>query len=260
MAIQNASDLLVYLNFPNAVKQVTRIKILTSNPLSTFSANSSTIKIENATNASGVEQSDITTNPSSANTAAIILSLINTKLVGGQGYVETKGNTVEGDYTFRDFENGQGGFVSNLNIINGSGVFATDAVVIEILTTGANTGNTPIAFSTNASLSINTDLRDCTNKDSLSFAKYEQGLLNFEVSTDALQDFTNVLDYKELFNFITVGDEVNLKFSQRLTGATETQFKGSARVTSLSMDAGVEENATYSATFTGTGNLTVATE
>ena len=61
MAIINASDLLVYLNFPSAIPQVTRIKCRTSDPLS---GSSGTLTILKTTNASGTEVASITTGSS----------------------------------------------------------------------------------------------------------------------------------------------------------------------------------------------------
>ena len=76
MAIQNASDLLVYIKTGLAIKQVTRIKVLTTTPLSTTGS----LKINNVTNASGEVYDDVSTGSTSTNTGSSVLSIITNKL------------------------------------------------------------------------------------------------------------------------------------------------------------------------------------
>ena len=57
---------------------------------------------------------------------------------------------------------------------------------------------------------------------------------------------------KELYTqMVASNPEVTVKFSDGTT-----YYVGNAFITSLSVDAGVEENATYSVSLTGTGVLT----
>ena len=62
MAIQNASDLLVYAKTTTAAKQITRIRVLSTDPVEVpDGATSGNVKINNCTNASGVVLDNITT-------------------------------------------------------------------------------------------------------------------------------------------------------------------------------------------------------
>ena len=79
------------------------------------------------------------------------------------------------------------------------------------------------------------------------------------MSTDALQDYSADLEFQDLLAKLKNGTSVTVKFSERITSGTDQQYTGSAKVTSISMDAGVEDNLTYSATFTGTGAVTATT-
>ena len=97
------------------------------------------------------------------------------------------------------------------------------------------------------------DLRDTTTKDSGGFQDNEGGLRSFELSTDALQDVNADLDFKEFFDDINSRSEVTVRFSERGSGQ---KWEGVGIVTSASMDAGVEENTTYSVSITGTGVAT----
>ena len=253
MAIINASDLLVYLNFPSAIPQVTRIKCRTSDPLS---GSSGTLTILKTTNASGTEVASITTG-SSADTGAGVISVIRTKL-DASGY-SVGALTQDGDFHFVDVTNDFSGYVSTLSIANGTASLNEGVVSVEILTAGSDAGSTPIAFSTSASLNVTQDLRDITNKESASFAQHLPGLKSFEMSTDALQDYSADLEFQDLLARLKTGTSVTVKFSERITSGTDQQYTGSAKVTSISMDAGVEDNLTYSATFTGTGAITATT-
>jgi len=135
---------------------------------------------------------------------------------------------------------------------------ATD-VVISI----HDTAGTPHAsvvdkllFATSASLSISRDLRDSTNKSSSGWSESLAGLMSWELSGDGFVEFTNAdantKNVKDLFTqMIADSPEVTVKFSDGTT-----YYVGNAFMTSLSVDAGVEENATYSISLTGSGELT----
>ena len=81
------------------------------------------------------------------------------------------------------------------------------------------------------------------------------------MSTDALQDYSADLDFKDFFDNIGNRESIVLRFAERDTGgSSDKYYEGSAFVTSLSMDAGVEDNLTYSVTFTGTATITSGTD
>jgi len=142
-------------------------------------------------------------------------------------------------------------------------------VAIRVGGTGAN--NT-IGFATSASLSVSMDLRDSTNKQSLRWQENLGGLKSFELSGDAFVDLsgdtaTQVNDPFEsnttetatvkllpsLYATWEAGTEVDVVF-----GNSGKSYTGKGIITSISIDAGVEENATYSISITGTGALTQA--
>ena len=126
---------------------------------------------------------------------------------------------------------------------------ATDVV----LSVTVDDGLKPIAHSTSASISMNMDLRDSTTKSSEGYSASLGGLMSWELSGDAFVDITDSGDTSEILELFTVWktrNAVSVKF-----GATGIEYTGSALITSISIDAGVEENATYSISLTGTGEL-----
>ena len=122
--------------------------------------------------------------------------------------------------------------------------------VVLSVTTAA--GLDAIAHSTSCSLSVNMDLRDSTTKSSDGWQENLGGLKSWEMSGDAFVDIAapTGADVEELFTTLVAGTAVNVSF-----GLTGMLYTGTALITSISIDAGVEENATYSISLTGTGEL-----
>ena len=258
MAIKNASDLLVYRKFPGGQKQVTRIKVKTSSPLD----NTGNIVLSNRTLANGQAAAGQGTLTVSANTGVAVLNALNTSLSGSTFLYSVSSAVVDGDFTYRDFTNNVIGSCLTLAIANGTADFDSGALIITVETEGEGSGDkTPIAHSTSASFSISQDYRDITTKDSGGFQENASGLRSFEISTDALQDYSADLDFKDFFDNIGNRESIVLRFAERDTGgSSDKYYEGSAFVTSLSMDAGVEDNLTYSVTFTGTATITSGTD
>ena len=251
MAIKNASDLLVYKTVPSATAQVTRIRIIQSSPLNV----NGTVKIINSANSSGTNVAEIETSVT-GNTGESALYWIQDKLTPA-GY--TVGATItDGDYRYMDFTNTYAGDLTNtLSIAAGTSTIDEGAITVTVITSGLDAGQEPIAYSTSASISFSADLRDVTTKDSLGWSQSLGGLKSFELSTDALVDFDADLDFQEFWNDYKDLTEVTVRFAERATGgSSERYWQGNAYVTSLSLDAGVEENATYSVSFTGTAVAT----
>ncbi len=259
MAIKNASDLLVYRKYPAGQKQVTRIKVRTSSPLDGDTTPGNLI-IKDTVSSTGSGVPSVTTaTVASPNSGATVLAAIATKLATAN-YTSTA-DIIQGDFTYRDFTNPVVGESATLSVENGTCDLDAGALVVELQTEGEATNDkTPVAFSTSASLSINRDMRDITTKDSDGFQQSAAGLMSFEISTDALQDFGSDLDFKDFFDNILNREAVTIQFSERTTSGADRYYQGSAYVTSLSMDAGVEDNVTYSVTFAGTGLITSATD
>ena len=76
------------------------------------------------------------------------------------------------------------------------------------------------------------------------------------MSGDGFVDFTTTADNqnaKQLLDRMLLDDPI-VEVSFGLTDTT-TEYTGTAFITSMSIDAGVEENATYSLSLTGTGSI-----
>ncbi len=256
MAIKNASDLLVYRRYPTAVKQKTRIFIKSSSPTNA----TGTINILNSATENGVNVASIET--ASATTGDQFLEKIRAKLILDSKYNAPTSSTTDGDYVFRDFENEFAGELSNdITLGNGTATIDSDAVIISVIREGETATKDPIAHSTSASFSVSQDYRDITTKDSGGFQQNAAGLRSFEITTEALQDYNSDLDFRDFFNSVGSRESVTVRFAERDTGgSSDKYYEGTAFITSLSMNAGVEDNATYSVTFTGTATITSGTD
>ncbi len=122
-------------------------------------------------------------------------------------------------------------------------------VVLSITTAD---GLEAVAHSTSASLSVNMDLRDSTTKSSGGWQENLGGLKSWEMSGDAFVDITSPTgaDIESLFTAFEARLAIQCTF-----GLSGMLYDGTALITSISIDAGVEENATYSISLTGTGDL-----
>ena len=125
---------------------------------------------------------------------------------------------------------------------------ATD-VVLKITTAD---GLEAVAHSTSASLSVNMDLRDSTTKSSAGWQENLGGLKSWEMSGDAFVDIASPTgaDIESLFTAFEARTAIQCTF-----GLSGMLYDGTALITSISIDAGVEENATYSISLTGSGAL-----
>ncbi len=122
-------------------------------------------------------------------------------------------------------------------------------VVLSVTTGGSLQA---LAHCTSASISMNMDLRDKTSKSSGGYQESLGGLRSWELSGDAFVEIGSITgaDIEELWTTWEAREKVAVKF-----GASGMEYTGDALITSISIDAGVEENATYSISLTGTGAL-----
>lgn len=259
MAIQNASDLLVY-KIVSSTTQITKISVLNSNPMSTLGS----FNLTNLTNNSGTKFPSTASGIPGGNDGTNVLARIRAVLLA-KNYTVSSNSSVVGGYISLTATNGQAGDVLTLGLENGSSsVFAANATIVLVTTEGEDAAVSPIGHSTSASISFSTDLRDSTTKDSGGFAANLGGLRSFELSTDAFVDLTTEDDnYDSSNQFVDLNNrtQVEVQFAQRATSGTNERFwKGDAFVSSLSIDAGVEENTTYSVTLTGTAAVTTGTD
>jgi TP901-1 family phage major tail protein len=123
-------------------------------------------------------------------------------------------------------------------------------VVLSITPTGGTLE--AVAHCTSASISMNMDLRDSTTKSSGGWQENLGGLKSWELSGDAFVEVSGATgaDVLELTDTLFAGAAVQCTF-----GVSGMVYDGTALITSISIDAGVEENATYSISLTGTGEL-----
>ena len=130
---------------------------------------------------------------------------------------------------------------------------ATD-VVVKINTdhTASGAPSDVLLHCTSASLSVSRDLRDSTTKSSLGWQTNLPGLKSWEISGDGFADFSGTNDIKDLIDEMILDSNPEVKVS---FGTSSGIYSGTAIISSASIDAGVEENATYSLTLTGTGTL-----
>jgi len=252
MAIKNASDLLVYRVYPAAVKQVTRIRVKKLLPLNT----TGNIRLRNAYKADGNLHTGYLTLTCNTNDASTVLAQISGAL-GNFSFLYTSGGTIDdGDYLYTDYTSAVAQDNLTFYFENGTADINEGAIEVIVLTEGEDAGADAVAHSTSASISFNEDLRDITSKDSAGFQENAGGLRSFELSTDALQDISADQDFHDFFSDISERNEVSVRFAERGSGV---KWEGSGYISSLSMDAGVEENVTYSVTITGTGVVTKGT-
>lgn len=135
------------------------------------------------------------------------------------------------------------------NVMNG-----TDLAVYFATT---NDSEVLLARATECSISISEDARDITTKDSSGYRELLEGLRSFSLSSSHLhaEDDTNNID--DLFTAFNSRSKVFLLFSTEESG--DKRFNCEARISSLEMNAGTEDNVTYSVSFEGTGALVYET-
>ena len=116
-----------------------------------------------------------------------------------------------------------------------------------------------IGRATSASLSVSMETRDTTTKDSAGWQENLEGLKSWSLSGDGLVTYSITGDYDtpdDLFTLLSNRTLVKVKFGSETSG--EIDYTGDAYLVSYEQEAGVEENVTYSFSFTGTGTLTQA--
>lgn len=128
---------------------------------------------------------------------------------------------------------------------------------------GTSSNDNPIAFATSCSLEVSMDEIDQTNKDSAGWKSIIGGLRSWSVSSDAL--YQNEAEASRT-GFIELWDKienrtkvyVELTVTSASSADSNKYYHGEAYVTSLSVNGGTEDQATYSVSLTGSGVLTEA--
>lgn len=126
------------------------------------------------------------------------------------------------------------------------------------------------AYATSHQLSLSTSTIDINHKDAGFWGAKESGKLDWEITTENLYSDD---DFDTLYDIYTAGEPVDVVFAKASNYSpnglescggdvaywtpNSTNYKtGKAIISSLSINANAGENATFSATFTGSGPLT----
>ena len=143
----------------------------------------------------------------------------------------------------------------------------------------------PIAFATSHSLSKTLNTNEIATKDHGDYAAVLPQTISWEASTENLYAVgsTGCPGYKKLNEIFNKRKDVEIYFGETTYGVTGIEYitqpsivgvtgadnwtqmpngfgeKGKALITSLQVTAGAGDNATFTATFTGSGDLNVVT-
>jgi predicted secreted protein len=125
------------------------------------------------------------------------------------------------------------------------------------------TTNILVAYAQSGTLNVNMSTRDISNKESNAWAENMEGARNWDVSVDgayAWQDvggsvLSNGAD-DMLNSYIITRTSVVIRFGSVVATTGNIYYEGTAWLTAFSVSAPTEDTATYSLSFTGTGELT----
>ena len=117
-------------------------------------------------------------------------------------------------------------------------------------------GGTAITHSTSASISFSMETRDASTKDSAGYREILEGQRSFTIEAEAMTALDAAEGFEELFAAWVARTALTIKFG---TADSDDQFyQGTGYCTSLSMDSGVEDSSTFSASFEMTGTVTTS--
>ena len=118
---------------------------------------------------------------------------------------------------------------------------------------------TLVGAAQDVSVSMSVETIDITTKDSSGYRELLGGLRTASFSVNGLIDYTEATNEStaDLATTLLARTAVILKFSTEVTG--DQSVSARAICTSLELSGGTEDTATYSATFEGTGEVTLAT-
>jgi len=114
-----------------------------------------------------------------------------------------------------------------------------------------------IGETTSHTLGFEQATRDATTKGSGAYEEVLPALRSWTIDFDAFVAFDATNGYKQLRALIASRTEVTLLFSSLESG--DPQYSGFSYLTSVSLDAAVEDSTTMSGSFKGTGELTETT-
>lgn len=128
--------------------------------------------------------------------------------------------------------------------------------------------SSPVAFSTSASLSVSTEVREASSKDSANWKDKGAGRMEWSCSTEGLYNMSTsgtTHSINDLYNFFTGGTAVTITFGSK-TGTTPSwtldsnvkYFTGLAVITGFEFVGADGETSTYSISLEGSGELTLS--
>ena len=123
----------------------------------------------------------------------------------------------------------------------------------------------PIAFSTNAKLSVSTKTRDISNKDSSNWTEKKSGRFDWNCSSDAFNNYATsgtTQSVDDLYLLFSGGSAVAITFASK-SGTSPSwtantgikYFSGNAIITSFEINSPDAETPTYTISMEGTGAL-----
>lgn len=122
---------------------------------------------------------------------------------------------------------------------------------------GIFVGGALIGAATDCSLSMSAEVIDTSTKDSDAWRSVLPGMRSATMSCSGLIDYQGAdYDVPDLFGAFSGRTELTLVFQNEVVG--DKKFTCTGYITSLEQSAGVEDTATYSATFELTGEVLMA--
>lgn len=118
------------------------------------------------------------------------------------------------------------------------------------------TGGTAITHSTSASISFSMETRDASTKDSQGYREILEGQRSFSIECEGMTAFDAANGFEELIQAWVARTVLTVKWAT--ANADDNHYQGTGYCTSVSVDSGVEDSSTFSATFEMTGQVTIA--
>jgi len=120
-------------------------------------------------------------------------------------------------------------------------------------------GGVAIGEATSCSLDLSMETRETLTKDNVgSYTSVEPGRRSATLSTEGLVSYNTA--NKKVTDLVTAFNNGETMIARFTTGvATTPYWEGSVILSAMTISAAVEENATYSATFTVKGAITQGT-
>lgn len=121
---------------------------------------------------------------------------------------------------------------------------------------GITVGDTLIACATSASMDLGTNMTDATCKDGDGAEQVKPGQQTWSMGVDGLMAFDSAYGWADLVQAWKDKTLVDVVYGTGETG--DEQYSGSAYIDSLSSSAPLNEVATYTVNFRGTGELEIS--